>query len=124
MPKIVVKYLMIALLLMVYINRGLFVSSAYEIDNQGKGEINSVIEWIMQMITGKENGIDEDGDIQNSCNFVKIVQHDFSQQLTKNFDLTNLFSKKIEKLVVLRKTNIPHKSFYCQIDHPPEIRLP
>ena len=112
---------MIALLLMVYINRGLFVSSAYEIDNQGKGEINSVIEWIMQMITGKENGIDEDGDIQNSCNFVKIVQHYFSEPITKNFDLTNLFSKKLDKLIVLRKTNISDIKFHSQIDHPPEM---
>jgi len=121
MPKIVIKYLMIAFLLVVYINRGLFVSSAYEIDNQDKVEINSVIEWIIQTITGKENGIDEDGDIQNSCNFVKIVQHDFSQQFTKNFDLTNLFSKKLDKLIVLRKTNISDIKFHSQIDHPPEV---
>ena len=121
MQKRVVKYLMITFLLVVYINRGLFVSAAWEVDNQGDGEINSVIEWIMQLATGKENGIDEDGDIQNSFNFVNIVQHDFFQQFTKNFDLASLFSKKLDKLVVLRKTNIFNKKFQSQIDHPPEV---
>jgi hypothetical protein len=120
MQKIAVKYLMIAFLLMVYINRGLFISAALEIDNQGNGEINSVIEWVMQLITGEENSIDEDSDSQSNCHFVKIVQHDFSQQIAQNFELTNLFSKNINKFLP-RKENIPLKGFHGQIDQPPEI---
>ena len=120
MQKRVVKYIMITFLLVVYINRGLFISASLEIDNQGDGEINSVIELIIQLITGKENGIDEDGDSQSNCNFVKIVQHDFSEQITKSLELANLFSQNIDKLTFPRKENIPPKSFYGQIDHPPE----
>jgi hypothetical protein len=120
MPKTVVKYLMIAFLLMVYTNRGLFISAALEIDNQKKGEINSVIEWVIQLITGKENDIDEDSDSQSNCSFMKIVQHDFSQQIAQNFELTNLFSKNIDKFI-LYKENIPLKIFYTQIDQPPEM---
>jgi hypothetical protein len=119
MQKSVVKYVMVAFLLMVYINRGLFVSAAWEVDNQADGEINSVIELIMQMITGEENGIDEDGDSHSSCNFVSIAQYDFSEQITKNFDFANLFLKNINTYIS-RRENIPMKNFFGQIDQPPE----
>ena len=119
MQRTLVKYLVMFFLLMTYINRGLFVAG-YEIENQGNKETNSVIEWIMQMITGKENGIDEDGDVQSNCSFVAVFQHDFSEQITKNFDLANLFSKKIE-FVVSREENIPQSDFYDKIDRPPEV---
>ena len=119
MQKTLVKYLVIAFLLMTYINRGLFVA-AYEIENQDNTETNSVIEWVMQLITGEENELEEDGDSQSDCHFVKIVQHDFSEQITRNFDLANLFSKKIE-FVVSREENIPLLGFYDKIDQPPEF---
>ena len=119
MQKTVVKYSIIFLLLLVYINRGLFVAP-YEIENHGNNETNSVMEWIIQSVTGESNDIDEDGDSQSNCHFVKIVQYDFSEQITKNFDLANLWSKNINNFIP-HKEDIPQKSFYTQIDQPPEM---
>jgi len=121
MQKTVVKYIIITFLLLIYINRGLFLSSALEIDNQINGEVNSVVELLIQWVTGEENGIDEDGDIQSDCSFVKIVHHDFSQQLTQSIELMNLFSKNVEKFKFSIKEELPFKDFYSQIDRPPEV---
>jgi hypothetical protein len=107
-------------LLLVYINRGAFIFSAYERENP-EGEVNSVLEWVIQLVTGEENGIDEDGDVQTDCNCVQIVQYDFSQQLAQILELENLFSTNIKKTAFPTKENIPAKSFYGQIDHPPKI---
>jgi hypothetical protein len=120
MQKPFVKYSVIILLLLVYINRGLFISAVYETESQDGKEVNSVIELVLQLITGKDNGIDEDGDTHSCCNFVKIVQPDFSQQITQNLELISLFSKNIE-FVFPRKENFPVKDFCSQIDHPPQI---
>ena len=121
MQETVVKYIIITFLLLIYINRGLFLSSALEIDNQINGEVNSVVELLIQWVTGEENGIDEDGDIQSDCSFVKIVHHDFSQQLTQSIELMNLFSKNVEKFKFSIKEELPFKDFYSQIDRPPEV---
>jgi len=120
MQKTVVKYLMVILLLLVYINRGLFVSP-YEIENQGGKEINSVIELLVAVITGEENNIDEDGDLQTHCNSVSIVHHDFIQQFAQSLELANLFSKDIAKNRFPNKENFLTQDFCSQIDQPPEI---
>ena len=120
MQRQVVKHIMIAFLVVIYINRGLFISTAFEVDNQGIGEINSVAELILQLITDKENGIDEDGNMQSDCNSVKIIQYDFSEQINKNFELANLTSKNINKLIPY-KENFLSNDFCTQIDHPPEV---
>jgi hypothetical protein len=120
MQKAVVKYSMIILLLMIYINRGLFVAAAYETESQDGREVNSVIEWVIQLITGEDNGIDEDGDNHSNCNFVQIVQPDFSQQISQNFELANLHFRNIE-FIFPRKEDILQNDFYSQIDQPPEI---
>ena len=119
MQKTVVKYSMVFLLALIYINRGLFVT-AYEVENQENKEANSVIEWIAQLVTGESNDIDEDGDLQTDCNSVKIVTYDFHQEYAQYLDLLNLHSKSIEKTAFPNKENIPPKSFCVQIDHPPE----
>ena len=119
MQKTVVKYSITFLFLLVYINRGIFITP-YEIENQNGKEVNSLIELVLQLITGKDNGIDEDGDCHSSCDFVKIVQHDFLQQISKNFELTNLYLKNIEKFGFSRKENFSPRDFYTQIDHPPQ----
>ena len=118
MQNAVVKYSIIILFLLVYINRGLLISAALEVDNQEKGEINSVIELIIQLVTGEENGIDEDGDLQSNCNFVKVFQHDFLAQVGKSFEFVNIFKNKF---IFPHKEDILGESFYGQIDHPPEI---
>jgi len=114
MQNTVVKYSIIFLLLLTYINRGLFVF-AYEIENQGRGEINSVVEWIQQLVTGKSNDLDEDGDAQTDWNFAQISLYDFPLQLTK----LNLFSKEIKKIGLPYKEKFLLNDFYSQIDHPP-----
>ena len=118
MQKPIVKYLIVILLALIYINRGLFISSAHEMENQGSKEINSVIELAWQLITGECNDIDEDGDLQTDCNHVKTVQHDFSN--AQSFELANLFSKNINKRFS-NKENFLAKDFCSQIDQPPEI---
>ena len=120
MQKAVVKYSITILLLMIYINRGLFVASVYEVESQDGCEVNSLIEWVIQLITDKDNGIDEDGDEHSCCNFVKTVQPDFSQQIAKHFELANLYFKKIEFLFP-KKENFLSNDFYARIDQPPEV---
>jgi hypothetical protein len=118
MQRTVVNYLMIAFLLLTYINRGLFIA-AYEVENHSNKEVNSVVEWVIQLVTGEENELDEDGDSQSDCHFVKIVQHDFCQQIAKNFELASLFSKNI-KTFFPRNEKLSNRDVYGQIDQPPE----
>ena len=106
--------------LLVYINRGMFIAP-YEVENYDNKELNSVAEWMSQLITGESNDIDEDGDGQTDCNSVKTVQHDFSQQMAKYFDLANLDCKNIEKSTFPSKDNFPSNDFYAKIDHPPQV---
>ena len=120
MQKTVVKYAITIILLLIYINRGVFITP-YEIENHDNKETNSIVEWVMQLITGEDNGIDEDGDLQTDCNFVKIVQHAFSQQISQNFELMNLFSKNLEKTAFSVSGNTLQTGFYTQIDNPPQM---
>jgi len=120
MQKPIVKNLLTILLLLVYINRGFFISSAYEMESPN-GEINSVAEWLVELITGESNDIDEDGDMQTDCNCAGITHHDFSQQLAQSIELANLFSKSIKKSGVLNKENLPENNFCSGVDQPPEV---
>jgi len=117
--KTVVKYSIIFLFLLVYINRGLFITP-YEFENQCNEEINSVIEWAIQLVTGVSNNIDEDGDSQSDCNSIKIISYNFYHEFTQHLELLSLYSKSMEKMVFPKKESIPQKSFYTQIDHPPQ----
>jgi len=102
--------------LLVYINRGLFVF-AYEMENQGNGEINSVVEWIQQLVTGESNDIDEDGDMQTDYDYTQIPLYDFPQ----HFIQLDLFSIEIKKNKFPNKENFLVKNFRSQLDQPPEI---
>ncbi|MCL2436143.1 MAG: hypothetical protein FWD09_08445 [Lentimicrobiaceae bacterium] len=118
--KPIVRNLLTILLLLVYINRGFFISSAYEMESPN-GEINSVAELIVELITGEGNDIDEDGDMQTDCNYVEIVHHDFSQQVAQSIELANLFSKNIGKFRVSGKEDLPIEDFFSRIEQPPEV---
>jgi hypothetical protein len=115
-----VRLLITIFLLLMYINRGFFISDADEMNNPD-GEINTVIEYVVQLITGEGNDIDEDGDMQTCCSFVKVAQHDFLQQLAKTIELVNLFPQELNKNVLLMNEELPQNVFYCQIDQPPEV---
>jgi len=119
MQKTAVKYSIIFFLLLIYINRGIFITP-YEIENQNNKEINSIVEWVVEFVTGQSNDIDEDGDLQTDCNSVHIVYHDFSQQLSQNLEFANLFSKDIAKNRFSNKENFLIQDFCAQIDQPPE----
>ena len=107
-------------MLIVYINRGFFISS-YENENYGNIEVNSVFEWITQLITGEFNDIDEDGDLQSDCNSVKIVNSTFFQEFAQYLDFMNLYLKNRKTTSFPNKENLYLKDFYAQIDHPPKV---
>jgi len=118
MQKPIVRHLMTIFLLLIYINRGFFISSAYEMESPN-GEINSVAELLIELITGESNDIDEDGDMQTDCN--SVTPHDFSQQFAQSIELANLFSKNINKFRFSNNENLPGNNYYGQIDQPPEV---
>ena len=101
-----------------YINRGFFISGAVEVES-ANGEINSVFEYFMELVTGKSNDIDEDGDMQTDCN--SVVHYDLSQQFVQTLQLANLFSKEIKKTGFSNDENLPKNNYYRQIDQPPEV---
>jgi len=116
MQNITVKYSTLFLLMLVYINRGIFVTP-YEAKNQRGVEINSVIEWIQQIATGEGNDIDEDDDMQTDCSFTNVFIHDFLQQSNQ----INPVLKEIKQNKFPNKKNILSNAFCSQIDQPPEV---
>ncbi|MDR2971968.1 MAG: hypothetical protein LBU83_08580 [Bacteroidales bacterium] len=120
MQNRVVKFSVILLFLLVYLNRGLFITP-YELENSSNEELNSVVEWITQLITGESNDIDEDGDLQSDCFSVSIDTYNFSQELVQYFDLLRLHSKSMGKIAFPDNENILQNGYYTLIDHPPEI---
>ena len=119
MQKKFVKYSVMFLFLLVYINRGIFITPS-EIENHSNKETNSVIEWITQLVTRKSNDIDEDGNSQTDCNSVKTITYFYYQELARYLDLLSSCSKETEKTTFPNEENIPQKEFYFQIDHPPQ----
>jgi len=120
MKNPVVRNFVTIVLLLLYINRGFFITGTNETKNPD-GEINSVLEYLVELVTGESNNIDEDGDSQTDCNSSKIVHHDFSQQLAQSIDLLNFFSERVNKYVIPNKENIPPLNFFDKIDKPPEV---
>jgi hypothetical protein len=116
MQNAFVKYSVFFLLLLVYLNRGLFVTP-YELEYQGGGELNSVIEWLQQLVTCESNDIDEDGDVQTDYSFISIFIPDLPQQLTQ----LNLFSKETQKNRFSYNENFILNDFRFQIEQPPEV---
>ena len=116
MQKTVIKYSIIFFLLLVYVNRGFFIVP-YEIESKDNKEINSVIELVLELVTGKSNDIDEDGDIQTDCSCTHIILYDFPQQFVQ----IDVYSKDITKIGSLYKENFYLKDFFDEIDYPPEM---
>ena len=122
MKRKIVSYLLILPVLLIFINRGLFVSSAYEIDSQGGGEVNTLIELVALLVTGECNAIDEDGDEQSNFHFAKIVQLDFFRQSMQCVLPVRVYVKKIFELEIPGKEDIPKENYCSQIEYPPEGR--
>jgi hypothetical protein len=120
MQNTVVKFSVVFFFLLIYLNRGLFITP-YEIENNGNKETNSVVEWVVQLITGESNDIDEDGDLQSDSFFVSIESFDFFQELIKYFNSLSLFSINLGKITFPNNENILQNGYYTLIDQPPEI---
>ena len=116
MQKKFVKYSIIFFLLLVYVNRGFFIVP-YEIESKDNKEINSVIEWVLELVTGVSNDIDEDGDMQTDCSFTHIILYDFPLQFVQ----IDVSSKDITKIGIPYKENFYLKDFFDEIDYPPEM---
>ena len=116
MQNTIVKYVVIIVFLLVYINRGVYITPV-ELKNQGGGETNSLIEWIQQLVTGESNDIDEDGDMQTDWNATHIFICDFPPQLTQ----IHLFSKEIKKKLFPYTKNFLSNEFCSQLEQPPEV---
>lgn len=119
MQKTITQYLIVIFLLMVYINRGLFVAATCEVENHEGKEINTVIELVMQLVCGKSNDIDEDGDSADPYNTFNFM----SSFVCNNFSKTsqhNLPFKTLSKKHYVASDAIFSLSVYGQIDPPPE----
>jgi hypothetical protein len=118
MIKRVVKYTVIGFLLMIYINRALFVTP--EEMSTNPHEVNSLAELFAEFITGESNNTDEDGDSQETCNSAKIIQPYVAQQFAQSLELWNKFSVKIETIFFPTNEVVPQPPVLGQIDHPPQ----
>ena len=107
-------------LLLIFINRGLLVSSAYEIDSQGGGEVNTLIELVALLVTGECNDVDEDGDEQSVFHLAKVAQFDFNYQYMQNLLTGRVYVKNILKFEIPGKEDVPKENFCSQIEYPPE----
>jgi len=115
-----IKYTITVVLLVIYINRGLFVAMpGMELSSTHYGssnEINSLLEVILNFV-GCENNIDEDGDTPESYDAAKTLQplidHDMYACMTCPH-------ATVRKTFYLSNEAMPSLHIYRNIDHPPE----
>ena len=106
-------------LLMMYINRGLFVAMpGVESSNPSGNEINSLLEVIINC-AGGNNDLDEDGDCPESYNTAHTIQPLIDQNpaytcLTCPYTFTH-------KIFYIFDEAMPSSDTYGTIDHPPEL---
>jgi len=116
------KYLMAVSLLMIYINRGLFVATpGVEIScahPDSSNEINSLLEVIINW-AGGHNYVDEDGDSPESYSVAKTVQPLIDQSVT-DACMTVPYAP-VRKIFYLMDEAMTSLDTYGTIDHPPEI---
>ena len=116
------KYLIMCFLLVMYINRGLFVAaSGFEMSSTKNGtsnEINSLLEFIINL-AGGQNDIDEDGDCPETYNSVSSAQPliDLNSMNINNLTCPKIASRK--KFYLYNET-IAMLYNHIAIDQPPE----
>jgi hypothetical protein len=109
------KYLVTISLLMIYINRGLFVAVP---EYSSSSEINSLLEVIINL-TGGHNDIDEDGDSSETYDVAQTVQPLINPNFT-TICLDNL-CVPAHKLFFIFDETIFSFDTYKSIDKPPEM---
>ena len=113
------KYIMMSVLLLMYINRGLFVAMpSVEIPNPFGNEINSLLEVII-IWAGGDNSADEDGDSPETYNAAQTIQPliDPNSMFTTCLMYPN---SVVHKVFYLHNETILSQSDYGTIDHPPQ----
>ena len=114
------KYLLMVSLLMMYINRGLFVVPGIETSNPSGNEINSLLEVIVNC-AGGHNEVDEDGDCPETYNTATTAQPLIDQNLMY-ICLTCPFIPT-HKIFYIFDEAMPSSDTYGTIDHPPELLI-
>jgi len=113
---------MIACLLLIYTNRGLFVAMpGIEISCShpaASSEVNSLLEIIINW-AGGHNDLDEDGDSPESYNTAQSVQPLIDQNLT--YIRFTCPCTSTHKIFFIFDEVMPSSDTYGTIDHPPEM---
>jgi hypothetical protein len=104
---------------LLFLNRALLIAP-FETTTSGS-EINSVAELLVQWATGQSNGIDEDGDTQETHNSAKTIQPFAAQFFSLSMELQNNILQTTAKIVFPASENFPKLLVYGQIEHPPKI---
>jgi len=113
------KYLIMVCLLVVYINRGLFVAMpGVELSGSTDNEINSIIELVLDL-TGRSNQVDEDGDYPESYSFSTIAQPLIAQNLNYTISLGCLYATELNQFYTFDES-IHTIDYNKTIEHPPE----
>ena len=118
------KYFMMVILLVFYINRGLFVAMpGLEMScahSTASNEINSLLEIIINW-TGGQNRLDEDGDSPESYNIAKTIQPLIDQN-QMYICLTCPYTP-VYKIFYIVDEAMSSLYIYGTIDHPPELLI-
>ena len=113
------KYILAISLLMIYLNRGLFVSiPVIEISSPSGNEINSLLEIIINW-TGGHNELDEDGDCSEPYNTATTAQPLIDQNLM--YVCLTCPYIPTRKIFYIFDEAMPSLDTYGTIDHPPEM---
>jgi hypothetical protein len=110
---------MTLILLMIFINRSLFVTPV-EVPNSSGIEINSVLEVIIHWAEGGYNDVDEDGDCPGNYDVAPTFQPLPNQnQINTNFLMYP--SAANQYLFCLINEAMISSGYYGTIDQPPEM---
>ena len=113
------KYSIMVCLLVVYINRGLFVAMpGAELSGSTDDEINSILELVLDL-TGRPNHVDEDGDCPESYSFTTITQPLIAQNFIYSMNTGCTYATE-SNLFELFDESVDSIDYNRTIDHPPE----
>ncbi len=119
------KYLLVGFLLVTFINRAFLVSApeaepvGMAVAGEGRGEINSLAEFVGWLINGEENGVDEDGDLPESYHFAQLIQPVIGENLFCSIELPQPVTCTRDIYIPLNQS-IGASPIYGTVEQPPE----
>ena len=116
------KYIFISLLMITFINRGLFVSAVWmdsPVRTTSRAEVNSLLELIFSLVGDKDNKIDEDGNSQENYAYLTVFQP-MIHRAASNLESPIGACSSVEKFTFPVKESMPLRPVYGTIDQPPE----